>query len=60
MYFDSSANQYEITDLEWSVFEATNTLRTQPKYYVPILTERLNHFVKNVYYEPGSNIGIIT
>ena len=56
----TSGMSSDISDLEWSVFETTNQLRTNPAYFIEILSERLQYFDGDIYYAPGSNIGIRT
>ena len=45
-----------MSELDWSIFEVTNKLRTDPTYFVPLLEDRIQYFDENnVLWVPGRN-----
>jgi hypothetical protein len=48
-----------VSDLDWDIFSVTNKMRTDPRYFISYLQERLSYFDGNILRLPGK-IPILT
>jgi len=53
--FESSEAPEGVSELDWSVFEMTNKLRSDPLYFVDYLEDRLQYFKGKLLWLPGKN-----